>query len=201
MDAYILSSPSYVIDELFIDFKECEYDVNSKPIGPGVEDTRKSSRFYKEGCLQFGRDVFRDFSAEDKDYEEIEDEEYLISEGKFDCNQLQEALSYSVWYSCEPGVRWSAYGPYLNLLARSVGEVSYSGCRGAPSHLRERHPSEWIDIKYVLNAQLDPRGYSKATTDRNLASEMASASPDEGLIEDLRLLQIRRSYGWVEEGD
>lgn len=68
--------------------------------------------------------------------------------------------------------------------------------------MQERHPSEWIDAQYVIHtAQGDPEGYSKATTERNLVREMASEFPDEDLIDDLRLLQIRRSHGWVEEDD
>ncbi|KAK3192737.1 hypothetical protein K4F52_001091 [Lecanicillium sp. MT-2017a] len=205
LDAYILPSPSYIIDEMYIDFKECEYDVQSKPILPADKDSsREASRFYKAGCVQFGRDVFRDFNAADpdKDYEELEDERDLISEGKYACHQLQEALCNILWARRLPGMRRSAYGPYLDVLARSVGEVSCSPCRGTPINILERHPRVWIDKEYVVHtAQLDPEGYSKATTERNLVREMASDSPNEDLIDDLRLLQIRRSHGWVEEDD
>ena len=53
-NAHTLPSPSYVVDKLFIDFRECEYDVNNKPVPPGDPDSCKESRFYKEGCVQFG---------------------------------------------------------------------------------------------------------------------------------------------------
>ena len=201
-NAYILPSPSYVIDELFIDFKSCEYDVKNNPIPPSDQDSStKKSRFYKEGCLQFGREVFRDFNPNDpdKDYEDLEDERELISDGKYACYQLEDSLCIMFWKRELPRTRYSAYGPYLEMLARSAGEVRYSPCRGADSILLERHPSCWIDKEYVLIAQMDPKGYSKAIVERDLAREIANVSPDENLIADLRLLQIRRAHGWVYE--
>lgn len=201
-NAYILPSPSYIIDELSIDFKGCEYDVQNNPIPPSKNDSStKKSRFYKEGCLQFGREVFRDYNPNDpdKDYEELDDEQYLISQGKHACYQLEDSLCIMFWEWRYPGARYTAYGPYLEMLARSTGVVLYSPCRGADSILLERHPSCWIDNKYACIAWLDPKGYSKATIERVLAREMANASPDEDLIADLRLLQIRRAHGWVYE--
>lgn len=204
LDAYILPSPSYLIDELFIDFKGCEYDAQSKPIRASDKDSSsKESRFYKEGCVQFSREVSRDFNAHDPntDYEVLEDEQDLISQGKFACYQLQESLCNLLRALRWPEVRHSVYGLYLQMLARSTGYVSYSPCRGQGWSLIERHPSSWIEVGYVLTAQLDPEGYSNATIERDLAREIASAFTNEDLINDLRLLQIRRSHGWVREDD
>ena len=202
--AYVLASPSYIIDELFIDFQGREDDAQNNPVHSREEDRiNKKSQFYKEGCLQFGRDIFRDFDANDpnKDYEGLEDERNWISDGIYACYQLEHCF-YNLFRGRKSlSLYSSVYGPYLEMLPRSTGWVSYTSCTGHDSLMLGRHPDEWMSAKYAAIASSDPRGSSVATIEQIMAAEIAGASPDEDLVDDLRLLQIRRSHGWVEEDD
>lgn len=198
-DAFVLRKPSYVVDELFLDIHTCEYDTESKPILPSNPDTStQESRFYKEGYLQFGREIFRDFDPNDpnKDDEDLDYERRLIDDGTYACHQLDDAVGNLFYYRQDPSMRYTVYGPYVEMLARSSGQVLETD-----GPMIGKHPSNWIDSDYVRTSYLDPARYSKATVRRNLARELAKDSPDEDVVHDLRLLQIRRSHGWVEEDD
>lgn len=203
-DAYVLRKPSYVVDELLIEYHNYEYNTESKPIPPSNQDTStRESRFYKVGYLQFGRDIFRDFDPNDpnKDNEDLAYERRWIYNGTYTCHQLKDTIGNLFYNRQEPSMRYTVYGPYLEMLARSAGQVLESHCTGTNAPVIEKHPSNWIDRGYKRTSYLDPARYSKATVRRNLARELAKDSPDEDIVHDLRLLQIRRSHGWVEEDD
>ncbi|KAJ2973569.1 hypothetical protein NQ176_g6532 [Zarea fungicola] len=200
VNAYCLSSASYVTDELFLDIKELEYDVNNKPIPIGDGDSPKKSRFYKEGCLQFGRDIFRDYSYKWKDMEEIQMEESFISQGKYACYQLEEYFCEEL---CAVGApERSLFTTHVRMLAHSVGELRYSACQRRSHLLLTRHPFEWTEIG--LDVRREDAKYSEANIERNLAMVMAYATlndEDERTISGLRTLQIRRTHGWVRDDD
>lgn len=198
LNAHLLPSPSYVTDKLFIDFKGPEYDVNNRPIPPKVQDSPKESRFYRDGHVQFSREVFTDYSSEWKDSDQIEDEERLISRGRFACYQLEERL-YEIL--CGVGCSDSEYFSYLGMLARSVGELTCSGCEDDERQLLDRHPSFWDDLRYALNDKgetIEGR-YTEAMIAQDLIEEMDHGSSD--VVEQLRTVQIRRSHGWVKDDD
>ncbi|KID60690.1 Protein kinase-like domain protein, partial [Metarhizium hybridum] len=195
-NAYLLPSASYVADKLFIDFKEAEYDVNNKPIPPGVDDSRKKSPFYKEGYIQFGREVFEDYSIQWKDNDEIEEDERLLSRGTFACYQLEERLCGIL---CEVDSSESKYLVYLRMLARSVGELRYSGCEKPELQLVDKHPSFWTDMSYALDDTTLEGGYTEAKIEHDLIEEMDHGCSD--VVDSLRTIQIRRCHGWVKDDD
>ncbi|EFY96939.1 hypothetical protein X797_011241 [Metarhizium robertsii] len=195
-NAYLLPSASYVTDKLFIDFKEPEYDVNNKPIPPGVDDSRKKSPFYKEGYIQFGREVFEDYSIQWKDNDEIEEDERLLSRGTFACHQLEERLCGIL---CEVDSSESKYLVYLRMLARSVGELRYSGCEKPELQLVDKHPSFWADMSYALDDTTLEGGYTEAKIEHDLIEEMDHGCSD--VVDSLRTIQIRRCHGWVKDDD
>lgn len=196
LNAYILSSASYVTDKLFIDFKEPEYDVDNKPIPAGVDDSRKRSRFYKEGYLQFGREVFKDYSCQWKDSDELEQDKRWLSRGEFACYQLDESIGavISSVHLNDPG-----YFLYLRMLAQSVGEVRYSSSERPDLELVGRHPDCWVDMCYALDCETIDGRYTEAKVAQDLIEEMNHGSSD--IVDSLRTIQIRRSHGWVKDDD
>lgn len=196
LNAYLLSSASYVTDKVFIDFKHPEYDVNNQPIPPEVEDSPKESQFYREGYVQFSREVFRDYSSEWKDSDQIEDEERLISQGKFACYQLEGRLREIL---CGVGCSDSEYFFYLRMLARSVRELRCSGCGDRERQLVDRHPSFWADLRYALDYETIEGRYTEAKIAQDLIEEIDHGSSD--VVENLHTIQIRRSHGWVKDDD
>lgn len=74
VDSRLAASGQYVTDKLHVNFDNLEYDANGKAITSNVLDTPKHGRFYEAGYVQFGREVFGDYSTKWKDGDEIEDE-------------------------------------------------------------------------------------------------------------------------------
>jgi hypothetical protein len=219
-DAFRLSSASYVTDELLIKFDEFEYDANSKPIPPpvragskgirpwdpilpGALETCKESRFYKEGCVQFGRDLFSDYSSKWKDGDEIVEDLELVYKGKYRSYQLQDVLTETIFGVRSPEVHESTLAPYFQVLAHSVGVINHAGPMMLQSALLERYPSDWTyyDDRWEDDAHDDEWDYSDHIIERNLARELARDPPDEGHILRLRILQSRKAHGWILESD
>lgn len=201
VNAYVLSSVSYATVKLFIDIKAREYGVENKPFPPGVDDSRKKSRFYKEGCVQFGREIFEDVGCENKDYEQILEEKNLISRGKFTCYQLEDMLRETFANVRDHGAHRSVLGPYLRVLAYSVGELWVSACMYGSDFFFGMHISEWTVIDHNMCVRGDDADYSKANIKRNLARESACASPELQTIDSLRTMLIRRSHDWFPDYD
>lgn len=202
VNAYVLSSASYATAKLFIDIKAREYGVENKPFPPGVDGSRKKSRFYKEGRVQFGRDIFGDFGCENRDYEQILEVKNLISRGKFTCYQLEDMLRETFANVRDHGAHRSVLGLYLRVLAYSVGEQWGSACMlDGSDFFFGMHISEETVIDYNLCVPGGDADYSKANIKRNLARESACASPDLQTIDSLRPMLIRRSHGWFPDDD
>ncbi|KAK3190725.1 hypothetical protein K4F52_003041 [Lecanicillium sp. MT-2017a] len=196
VDARLAASGQYVTDKLHVNFDNLEYDANGKPITLNVPDTLKQGRFYEAGYVQFGREVFGDYSTKWKDGDEIEDEAVLISEGKLACHQLESRLNAVL---CS--MRVSSESPrsvYLRVLARSVGELSVSGCRRRQVPILGRHPGLWVDLRYALDNETLTGRYTKAKIARDLKDEKDHGWDE--MAKNLRTVQIR-SHGWVNDDD
>lgn len=181
-----------------INYANLEYDTNNKSFLSHVPDTLKQGRFYKEGYIQFGREVFEDYSTQWKDSDDVEDEALLICQGKLACYQLESVLRdflHSMQVSSG-----SPYYVYLRVLARSVGELTVSGCRHKQQvTILHRHPGDWVDLRYALDDQTIIGRYTKAKIAREIKDEMERGWDE--MAKNLRTVQIRRSHGWVHDDD
>lgn len=210
-DAYRLPSASYVTDELVIGIAKLECDANNKPIPlppkangsrispwtpipPGAFETRKESRFYKEGYIQFSRDLFQDYSK-GLDFSEIEEELHLIFDGTFTSYQLYRALVTAIDRVGSSEVFSSELAPYLQLLAHSTGTISTDGPLVGKHGLIWRSPLEWTYTEDSWGA--DQQDFEIEVIERNLAKELARDVPDEEHLVQLRILQARYNHGWI----
>lgn len=217
-NAYRLPSASWITDNLSIDFVKFEYDVNNERIPlvpgckewtyradlpPGAVEIRKEGRFYKPGCTQFGRDIFRDYEPETMWSEQRDTCREFICKGMFASYQLDEVLGEilcGVGY-CE--VHESPEAPYLQLLAHSVGCISATGPSTRPLHLVERYPMCWLckPSEWRDDTRDDEWDYDDEVIERNLARELACDPPDEEQILRWRVMKSRKAHGWILEGD
>ncbi|KAJ3478221.1 hypothetical protein NLG97_g8635 [Lecanicillium saksenae] len=211
-DAYRLSSPSYVTDELVLSFAPREYDVNNEPVPlpqgerphpwqplpPGVLETCKESRFYEEGCIQFSRDLFRDYSTQYMDWSDMDEERRLMYEGSYTTQYFYEYLIESFGVTDSSWVYESDLGTYLQVLAQSVGVLSCAGPLAREWSLICQHPGEWT---YHYDWWEDQEDYRLEVIERGLARELASDEPDEERLIQLRILQARHAHGWILEDD
>lgn len=85
-----------VVDQLHLDFKPTEYMPNGKPIVPGVEDISRNGPFYKEGYVQFGREVFHDGPDYCDSWETHELQMKEKAAGLMASGQLLEHISESI---------------------------------------------------------------------------------------------------------
>ncbi|KAJ6788041.1 hypothetical protein PWT90_09793 [Aphanocladium album] len=211
-DAYRLSSPSYVTDELVLSFATREYDVNNEPVPlpqgkrpppwqplpPGVLETRKESRFYKMGCIQFSRDLFHDYSTQHMDWSDMDEDRRLMYEGSYTTEYFYEQLIESIRVNDSSRVYESDLGTYLQVLAQSVGVLSCAGPLAREWPFICQQPREWT---YHDDRWEDQEDYRLEVIERHLASELASDEPDEERLIQLRILQARHAHGWIQEDD
>lgn len=221
LDAYRLPSASYITDELLLRFDQFEYDTNNKriplpartrsdgpspcdPIPPGAIETRKESRFYKQGCVQFSREFFVDYSTKYMEMDEIVEDLRLMYEGRYLAHDLQEVLTDIIYKVRSPAVHESTLAPYFQILAHSVGVLNHTGPRTPPYPLFDRYPSDWTNYyeeRREDDVQAGEWAYSDHVMARNLARELAREPPDEGYIVMLRIAQSRKSHGCILECD
>ncbi|KAJ4154987.1 hypothetical protein LMH87_000257 [Akanthomyces muscarius] len=211
-DAYRLPSASYVTDELVIGFAKFECDVDNKPIPlppkakgfcispwtpipPGTFEARKESRFYQEGCIQFSRDLFQDYSSKGLDFSETEEELHLIFDGTYTSYQVYCALVSAIYRMASPEVFTSELAPYLQLLAHSTGAISTDGPLVGERGLISQSPLEWTYTEDGWGA--DRQDFKIEAIERNLAKELARDVPDEEHLVQLRILQARYNHGWI----
>lgn len=196
-NANLVTSGHYVTDKLLLNFEGLEYTASGKLITSHMQDTLKESLFYREGYVQFGRDVFVDYSTKWKDIDDIEDEAELISQGMLACYQLENILGAAVSMIHESSS--SIYVFYLRVLARSVGALDVSGTRRRHTSVLAMHPGFWVDLRYTLDAETESGRYTKAKIARDLKNELDHGWDE--MARNLRTVQIRRSHGWVNDDD
>lgn len=190
-DAYLLATASYVVDKLVIDCKEREYDVNGKLVPLGVDDPPKESRFYKEGYVQFGREVLDAELYWTDGFGEVEEKKSMIAGGTLASLQLYQAMREVILTSLELE---SFRRLPVRMLARSVGEL-WTGDYG----MIDRHPSFWVNLHCELDNEADEKRYRESNIERKLTEETEYGSPE--IVELLHTVQIRRSHGWVSNDD
>lgn len=198
IDAHLVPSSKYVTDELHIIYDKHEYEASGRIITTTVPDPLKESRFFKAGYVQFGREVFEDYSTEHKDNEDLENDEYFIARGMYACHQLEDRLDNTL---CGVSDSNSIYFMYLRVLARSVGELTVSRALCGQSVILHRHPGYWVDLHHALdNAEIESGSYY---TKRNIARVLKKEVADgwDEMAKNLRTIQIRRSHGWVNDDD
>lgn len=196
LDAHLLSSASYVTDDLLINFKGLEYDVKNNAIPPGVSDNCKRSRFFKDGFVQFGREVFVDYDHGWKDSDQIEEEQGFLLRGTFTSYQLQDSL---IEILCGANSSDSEYALYLRMLARSARQLRILSCEGYERQLLERHASYWTDMNYSLAHQSIQARYTEANIEWAITEQLQYGSSQT--VDNLHTVQIRRSHGWVSDDD
>lgn len=195
VDAYLVSSPSYVADKLLINFMPREYDVYGKLVSLGVtDDDPKKSRFYKEGYVQFSRELFDTKNYLADGFAEWEEQKRITAQGRFSSTLLDRFLRDSLSMALEPE---SDNHLALRMLARSVGELVVSDGEHAGHALIQRPPIFWANLYQPWS--IEEREYSEAKIASYLEQEMENG--DEVMIELLRTVQIRRSHGWVRDDD
>lgn len=219
-DAYRLPFASYAVDELVLDFTEPEHDVKNKPMMPLVRnlaqkykpwdpvlpdglESIEDGRFYKKGCCQFSRDVFPNYSFEEKNTEWIIDDLSLMDRGVYSVSELHRMMVDIISGVAMPSVCDSPYAPYLQVLAHSVGSVWDSGPTSPLSSFMDMPPLNWTyyDSRWNSAAQDGEWQYSDQVLARNLARELAREPPDEEHILRLRILQSRKAHGWIKDDD
>ncbi|CEJ93669.1 hypothetical protein VHEMI09245 [[Torrubiella] hemipterigena] len=198
IDAHLVPSSKYVTDELHIFYDKHEYEASGRIITTTVPDPLKESQFFKAGYVQFGREVFEDYSTDCKDNDVLENDEDLLARGMYACHQLKDRLDEKLCGMSHSSD--SIYFMYLRVLARSVGELSVSSWYGLTTIL-PRPPGLWVDLRYALdNAEIQSGSYY---TKRNIARVLKKEVADgwDQMAKNLRTVQIRRSHGWVNEDD
>lgn len=217
-DAYRLPTASWITDELFIHFDDFEYDVNNEriplvpgckewryydPIPPGSVEIRKNGRFYKDGCIQFGRDVFRDYDLNRMYADEVDECNEFVAKGMFAGYQLENVLTEILCGVGCPEVYESPQAPYLQLLSHNVGCISTPGAIRPEVPIVERYPCFWLFSSdgWEYDCQNDDGYYHDETIERNLARELARDPPDETHILLLRIMKSRRTNGWILDSD
>ncbi|CEJ93881.1 hypothetical protein VHEMI09443 [[Torrubiella] hemipterigena] len=214
-DAYRLSSASWVTDILFLNFCKLEYDEHNKPIPPpadckglsiyrsvpkGVSESYQERRFYKPGYMQFGRDIFRDYSLDYMGIDEYDSYRESIVNGTFLSSQLEEAMAN--WILCVnyPDIYTSAEAIYLEILAFNVGAIHDTEDSNT---LVDRYWSNWTyeDQNWDVDFPDGQRYYTKEVIERNLVRQLAHEPRDEEQILQCRILRARMENGWILESD
>lgn len=186
VDAYLTSSPAYVADKLLINFMPREYDVHGKLIPLGVtDDDPTKSRFYKEGYVQFGRELLQTDNYYTDGFEQWEEQQRITAEGKFSSTLLDRFLLDELDMALR---RKSDYHLAMRMVSRSVGELLVSDGEHAGYALIERPPIFWADVHDTSPWSTQERGYSEAQVAACLEEEMENG--DEVMIELLRTVQI-----------
>ncbi|KAJ4154721.1 hypothetical protein LMH87_000001 [Akanthomyces muscarius] len=173
---------------------------DGRPIVPGLEDKSRNGPFYKQGYMQFGREVFHD----DTDYSDSWETHELNLKEKAAGRVASGQLLHHVW-ECIPRItdykeEEDELALYQYALANSVGEVTYSPPVGPPPvvntmYMMYKNTESWIS-SYECDGDWRTMNISKA-----IAKEEASEDPARGYIAILQLAKRRRALGWQAQFD
>lgn len=208
-------STPYVVDDLHIDFHRFEYDAAGKAIMPTEKDEAKrrklgefwfmskdaisprladraeDSQFYREGYVQFGRNIFIDSSMLYQDsMSDLEENALLGASGALAAYLLQDCL----WDGFEP-IRFSHYDCRFALcysvLANTVGEVTMSTAMDRPDTVIFKNTNEWVEPWSE-----DPDPLHEEKIKREVAEEEAKERPDQARLARMRTACRRIALGW-----
>lgn len=197
MDAYLvpIEETPYVVDQLHIDYKPTEYRPNGKCIVPGVEDKSRDGPFYKEGYVQFGREVFHDNTDYTGYWETYELLMQAKAAGKIASCQLLEHVSEALTSITQYQKEQDGMALYQYALANNVGEVTYSPPFGNDAYMMSKDTATWVSV-YESDGDWRTMNISKA-----IAKEEAREDPARGYIASLQLAKRRRALGWQAQFD
>ncbi|KAJ2969168.1 hypothetical protein NQ176_g8813 [Zarea fungicola] len=197
LDAYLvpMEETPYVVDQLHIDYKPTEYRPNGKVIVPGVEDKSRNGPFYKEGHVQFGREVFHDNTDYSDSWETHELQMEEKAAGRIASGQLLEYTWQSITRMTDYKQGEDELAIYHYTLASSVGEVVYSPPVGNDGCMMSKNTDSWISA-YESDGDWRTMNISKA-----IAKEEASEEPAKGYIALLQLAKRRSALGWQAQFD
>lgn len=197
MDAYLvpMEETPYVVDQFHIDYRPTEYRPNGKPIVPGVEDKSRNGPFYKDGHVQFGREVFHDNTEYSDSWETHELQMEEKAAGSVASGQLLEHTWQSITRMVDYKQGEDELALYHYVLANSVGEVTYSPPIGNDGCMMSKNTDSWISA-YESDGDWRTMNISKA-----IAKEQASMDPARGYIALLQLAKRRRALGWQAQFD
>lgn len=222
VDAYRLSSASWVTDDLHISFDRFEYDINNNSLclasecniimfqgRPSLSTTDSyDDQFYKAGYIQFGRDIFRRRGSpltewiQTSDPDNAIDARESISQGTFASYQLQDLLTEVIGAVASPRSYQLTHAPYLQILSHSVGVINHSGPMLLESPLMTREPTFWVCDAFdsVEDLQDGEWHYSDKFIERSLARETAR-DPQGDEQWKWSILKSRKAHGWILKGD
>lgn len=222
VDAHLVpfESTPYVVDDLCLDFHRYEYDalgntieptakdaahretlgqfwfLSENAISPRLEDKAKDSLFYREGFVQFGRNVFTDMHMMYHDcMSDCELNAELGASGSLATYLLEEyflngfdPITFS-YYDCRFAVCY-------HVLVNTVGEVTWSSAVNGPQTLQYKNTDAWVRR---WNDDLDP--FHSGKIKREIAEEEAKENPDTEQLARMRTARRRIALGWQAQYD
>lgn len=222
VDAHLVpfESTPYVVDDLQLDFHQLEYDavgkvimptkeddarkqklgefwfMSSDAISPRLTDRAEASQFYKDGYIQFGRNVFIDSSMMYQDsMSDLEINASLAASGVLASYLLRghfmngfDPISFSD-YGC-------TFALYFEVLANTVGAVALSSTKGNIHTILYKNTELWV--RSWNWDHLDPH---KGRIKRQIAEEEAKENPDPERLAQMRTACRRIALGWQAQHD
>lgn len=191
MDAHLIpmEATPYVVDRLSVHIKKHEYKANGTAITTAVEDNSRLSPFYKEGYIQFGREVFEDYDDYSDSWQDYEMQQAERAAGLLAGGQLAGFF----WDAVHDHVDIPHHGHFIyqSVLANSVGEITVPASDGSDLCRKSMHTASWVSTLESGGIEWETMNISKA-----IAEEEALDDPAQSYIDMLKIAKRRRALGW-----
>ncbi|CEJ92337.1 hypothetical protein VHEMI07997 [[Torrubiella] hemipterigena] len=191
MDAHLIpmEATPYVVDTLSVHIKPHGHKANGTAITTAVEDNSMLGPFYKEGYIQFGREVFEDYDDYSESWQDYEMQQAERAAGLLASGQLGALFGEAIRDQVD--FPRHEYFIYLSVLANSVGEITVPTSDGRDFCLKSMHTASWVSTRESGGNEWETTNISKA-----IAEEEALDDPAQSYIDMLKIAKRRRALGW-----
>lgn len=186
VDAYLLQSAPYTVDEIFIDWNPYEYMPNGDTITRDKYDDWTQKGYYSKAYFQFTRDWF--FKVNPKKGRIPWRWIGICRRGMWSCFQLEiimkRHLTHQLTYS------ENSMSPYTELFESNIGVIKHSNFENIESIIVGGAPSTRASNLEMI------RSFVYRDLFRDLMKEETQETPNQRIIQKLRIAKRRLDRGW-----